>query len=273
MSSQQAWAHQLETEQRHAEDTESRGTLKKSEAPITNNTAPHLSEIERVMLVGDLSKLSPLERVTYYKAVCDSLGLNPLTRPFEYITLKGKLTFYARKDCTEQLRKINGVSITKIERAVVMEKMYEVIAYGVDKFGREDCGMGVVSIEGLRGDDLANAMMKAETKSKRRLTLSISGLNFLDESELETIPELKNKTHVKDAPSDAKKELFHEAWLEKLPNHIKEMSAKIIASQNISELREHFSNAWSDVKQYANRAELQNKFKKEYDKRNAELSK
>jgi hypothetical protein len=35
--------------------------------------------------------------------------------------------------------------------------------------------------------------MKAETKAKRRVTLSIVGLGMLDESELETIPQLKTE--------------------------------------------------------------------------------
>ena len=43
--------------------------------------------------------------------------------------------------------------------------------------------MGVVSIAGLKGEALANAMMKAETKAKRRATLSICGLGWMDEVE------------------------------------------------------------------------------------------
>jgi hypothetical protein len=42
----------------------------------------------------------------------------------------------------------------------------------------------------MRGDK-ANAIMKAVTKAKRRVTLSICGLGFLDETEVETIPEAK----------------------------------------------------------------------------------
>jgi hypothetical protein len=34
----------------------------------------------------------------YYFSVCKSLGLNPLTRPFEYLTLNGKKVLYARRD-------------------------------------------------------------------------------------------------------------------------------------------------------------------------------
>jgi hypothetical protein len=48
--------------------------------------------------------------------------------------------------------------------------------------------MGTVPIRGLTGDNLANAMLKALTKAKRRLTLSLCGLGMLDELEVETIP-------------------------------------------------------------------------------------
>jgi hypothetical protein len=53
---------------------------------------------------------------------------------------------------------------------------------------RTDFATGAVSIANLRGDDLANALMKAETKAKRRATLSICGLGWMDETELETVP-------------------------------------------------------------------------------------
>ena len=42
-------------------------------------------------------------------------------------------------------------------------------------------------IQGLKGDDLSNAMMKAVTKAKRRAILSMTGLGFLDESEVGSI--------------------------------------------------------------------------------------
>jgi hypothetical protein len=42
----------------------------------------------------------------------------------------------------------------------------------------------------MRGD-FGNALMKAVTKAKRRLTLSLVGLGWLDETEVETIPGAK----------------------------------------------------------------------------------
>lgn len=145
------------------------------------------AEIEQVLVGGDLSKLSPDNRLQYYKSVCDSLGLNPLTKPFAYITLNGRQTLYALKDATEQLRKIHGVSITECTSHRI-EDVFVVTAKAQDKSGRTDAATGAVHIGNLRGEALANALMKAETKAKRRATLSICGLGVLDETEVETIP-------------------------------------------------------------------------------------
>lgn len=143
--------------------------------------------MERVLIEGDLAKLKPQERVTYYNKVCESLNINPLTKPFDYINLNGKLTLYALKNCTDQLRKIHGVSITQLERQR-LDDLYVVTAYAKDGVGRIDSALGVVYVKGLVADNLANALMKAETKAKRRVTLSLCGLGWTDESEVESIP-------------------------------------------------------------------------------------
>lgn len=147
------------------------------------------SAIEQVVINGDLSKLNADQRVSYVKNVCDSLGLNPTTRPFEYIVLNGKLTLYATRSASEQLRKIHGVSILGLDRTMMNDAgLYQVVARGRDSQGREDEASGVVNIAGLKGENLANALLKCETKAKRRLTLSICGLGFLDETEVSDIP-------------------------------------------------------------------------------------
>lgn len=147
-----------------------------------------LRKMESALIIGDLSDLSPSERILYYQKLCQSLGLNPLTRPFRYITLQGRLTLYARKDATDQLRSLRGVSITGLEREMIGD-IYAVTAHArIAREERTDSAIGAVSVAGLRGDELANAIMRAETKAKRRVTLSICGLGFLDETEVESIP-------------------------------------------------------------------------------------
>lgn len=142
--------------------------------------------LERVIIDGDLSRLSPKERVNYYNAVCESLGLNPFTRPLDYLRLSGKLTLYATKNATDQLRRIHGISVTKVDHTEV-QGVYVVTAYGKDKDGRVDSAVGAVYIKNLQADDLANALMKSESKAKRRLTLSMCGLGFMDVAELDTV--------------------------------------------------------------------------------------
>lgn len=159
-------------------------------AAVAAQTQADVEAIERVLVQGDLSKLSPEQRVIYYKKVCDSLGLNPYTKPFDYIMLNGKLTLYAKKDATEQLRRLNGISIEKLETCVI-DDLYIVKASAKARDGRTDVSTAAVTIGNLKGDAKANALMKCETKAKRRVTLSISGLGLSDEGEIETIPSAK----------------------------------------------------------------------------------
>jgi len=154
---------------------------------ITPTNPVNASALERVLVAGDLSGLNETQRIEYYKAVCESLGLNPLTRPFEYLRLNGRLVLYATRAAADQLRSIHGISIldAQIER---QDDLITVTVRGRTRDGREDVEVGVVSVAGLRGDAQANSFMKALTKAKRRLTLSLAGLGWLDESETETIP-------------------------------------------------------------------------------------
>lgn len=145
---------------------------------------------ETALIMGDLSKLSPDQRMGYYNKLCESLGVNPLTKPFEYITLNGKLTLYAKKDLTDQLRSLKNVSV-KITSRDTQDSVIVVTAQATLPSGRCDESVGAVNIGGLKGDSLANAYMKAETKAKRRVTLSICGLGMLDESEISSIPEVR----------------------------------------------------------------------------------
>jgi hypothetical protein len=156
---------------------------------VTMSPQPLPSEVvEKIVIGGDLAGLNAAQRAEYYGAVCRSLGLNPLTKPFEYLNLNGKLRLYALRDCADQLRRLHGISIYIANRERLSD-IYVVTARAKDHHGREDESTGAVTVGNLKGDELANALMKAETKAKRRVTLSIAGLGWLDETELETVPQ------------------------------------------------------------------------------------
>lgn len=142
------------------------------------------SILEKVMLGTDLSSLSPVEKVAHIKNICESLGLNAVTTPIKLMKFNGKEIPYFAKEATEQLRVLRKISI-KITESKIIDDLYIVIAEANTPDGRVDSSTGAISIQGLKGEAKANAIMKAETKAKRRVTLSICGLGFNDESEMD----------------------------------------------------------------------------------------
>lgn len=173
------------------------------------STEAQAALIEQVVLGGDLAKLTPRQRLDYYRAVCQSAGLNPLTKPFDYLTLNGKMVLYANKTCTDQLRAVHKLNIA-ISGRDVLDEVYVVTARGTLPDGRTDESTGAVSVGGLKGEAKANAFMKAETKAKRRLTLSMSGLGMLDETEVETIPDAR-RVYVDPATGEIREPLAAES--------------------------------------------------------------
>src|ERR1017187_3092453 len=155
---------------------------------VPMKVTPQADIMEQVLLKGDLGKLTPDERVRYYGEVCRSLGLNPLTQPFSYINLNGKLQLYALRACADQLRKVNGVTLEIVSREVANDILTVHVRARLPD-GRADEDLGAVPFpETLKGEARANAELKAVTKAKRRATLSICGLGWLDETEVESIP-------------------------------------------------------------------------------------
>lgn len=142
--------------------------------------------MEMVLGSGDVAKLNLQQRVEYLNAVCKSLGLNPLTVPLAFQNLGGKTVLYAKRDCTDQLRRIHGVTVQIMSRDRI-DDLLVVTARATDGAGRSDEAIGAVNVGGLKGEALANAMMRAETKSKRRVTLSLCGLGFMDETEVDSV--------------------------------------------------------------------------------------
>lgn len=90
---------------------------KAREVPIAVGPAARLSTpeqlgaaAEKILGQGDLATMSPTQRARYLLYVCQLLGLNPFTRPFEIITFQGQTVLYARKEATEQLARNFGVT-------------------------------------------------------------------------------------------------------------------------------------------------------------------
>jgi hypothetical protein len=156
---------------------------------IEHPAAPPVSAetLEHVLATGDLAKLTPPQRLEYMLQTCKLIGLNPLTRPFRFLSFQGQVSMYATKDATDQLRRLHKVSLSVVDKALD-QGVYVVTVRAQSGDGRHDEDIGAVQLGNIVGEGRANAMMRALTKAKRRATLSICGLGFIDESDLDGMP-------------------------------------------------------------------------------------
>lgn len=143
--------------------------------------------IESIVMNGDLSKLQPAQKVAYYNYRCSQAGLDPAAKPFDLLKLNGKEILYANAQCTQQLCAIHKLS-TQVTHREKMDDIYLVSVRVTGADGRLSENQGAVAIAHLKGDALANAVLKATTKAIRRAVLAHCGLGMLDETEAETIP-------------------------------------------------------------------------------------
>ena len=166
--------------------------------------------INQLVLKGDLSGLSVSQKLEYYKQYCHRLGLDPMTQPFKLLNISGREILYCDRSGIQQLSQLHKVSHAITSRELT-GGCYIVSAKAFLPDGRFTESIGAVSLQkqdgtwetntsgkkyfklngksiDIIGDELCNAMMKAETKAKRRATLDLLGLGMTDESEIETIP-------------------------------------------------------------------------------------
>lgn len=144
------------------------------------------SIISSIVINGDTSKLTQQQKVDYYRLFCERVGLDPLSQPFKLLRLNGREVLYCDRTGAQQLNKIHKVS-HEIKARETVNGCYVVTVQAMTPDNRRTESIGAVPIDNLKGDQLCNAMMKAETKAKRRSTLDLLGLGILDETETETI--------------------------------------------------------------------------------------
>lgn len=144
--------------------------------------------IKHALVTGDVSRLTAVERVKLYFAVCDRLKLDPLSFPFDYIkTRDGGLKLYPNAIAASQIRKRDKINVRLTNRQF-SHGMIIVTAEAIAPDGRIEQATGAVSGTDKYGNPLTgqaqcDALMKAETKAKRRVTLSISGIGWNPDDE------------------------------------------------------------------------------------------
>ena len=143
---------------------------------------------ESIVLRSDLSGLDQNQKKEYYLYRCKQIGLDPAAKPFDLLKLNGKEVLYANASCTQQLCSIHRLS-TQITHRERMDDIFLVSVRVTGADGRVSENAGAVAIGNVKGDALANSILKATTKAIRRAVLAHCGLGMLDETEVETIPD------------------------------------------------------------------------------------
>lgn len=205
-----------------------------------------LAKLERLLVHGDLRGLDENERIKYINQICKATGINPMLKPFDYISFQGKTVLYANRAATDQLRNLHKISI-KITSRERIDGLYVVTAQAKTAAGKEDESIGAINIKGLSGQDLANALMKAETKAKRRVTLSITGLGMLDEIEATEMAEREVKQAAQEKVEDVEQKLVPPTEAEELPDKGYVMKSGRNKGKPISECKEKTLRDWLKI--------------------------
>src|SRR5258708_30457351 len=137
----------------------------------------------------DLESLTKAQRQEYIKNVCNHMGVPPELNlvMLTYLDEDGegprRLVAYAKRGATEIIRNNRSISVTDLTSKEVGGSIV-LTASGKNDTGRQEIATGSKWSKDLTGKDLDDAIMTAQTRACRRMTLQFVGAGVLDESEV-----------------------------------------------------------------------------------------
>lgn len=143
---------------------------------------------EKFIPISGLDNFTEEQKQTYYKQVCEHFGLPVELNLLEYIWMDGgdgarKLVLWAKKGATDIWRDKHDISVIKLIKdegdGYVM-----FTAEGKNGKGRTEMAVGAADTKNRTGKALSDAVMTAQTRAIRRMTLQFVGGGFLDETEV-----------------------------------------------------------------------------------------
>jgi len=158
-----------------------------SEMPAKYDAEPAVME---QLIRGDVSSVPREALLRYIFLFCERVGISPLAVPFSLVKTQGGMRLVANRNFYDAV-----ASKFSVSRECVAEGFFEGTKLYFTRYrattpdGRATEDMALVDTAGLNGNDLANAIMKAHTKGRNRVTRAHLGFPFPDESEAETVPD------------------------------------------------------------------------------------
>jgi len=137
----------------------------------------------------DLDRLSSDELRQYYLDACAFHGVPPELNVLAFTYMDSgdgarRRVLYAKKGATDIIRERLGISVADL-RKEIFNGTLTYTCFGKNKDGRFEIAVGASYIDGLIGRALEVAIMVAQTRAIRRMTLQFAGAGLIDETELQ----------------------------------------------------------------------------------------
>jgi hypothetical protein len=137
----------------------------------------------------DLDRLSKEELQQYYLDACAFHGVPPELNVLAFTYMDSgdgarRRVLYAKKGATDIIRERLGISVADLKKEIFNGTL-TYTCFGKNKDGRFEIAVGASYIDGLTGRALEVAIMVAQTRAIRRMTLQFAGAGLIDETELQ----------------------------------------------------------------------------------------
>lgn len=144
--------------------------------------------MSKFVALYDLEPLTETQRQEYVVNLCQHMGIPPELNlvMLTYLDEEDgprRLVPWVKRGGTEIIRNNKGINISEITSKEVGGS-FVVTARATNTDGRQEIAVGSKWISGLTGKDLDDAIMTAQTRACRRVTLQFVGAGVLDESEI-----------------------------------------------------------------------------------------
>ena len=157
----------------------------------------------------DLDRLTAEQLQQYYLDACAYHGVPPELNILAFQYMDGgdgarRRVLYAKKGATDIIRERLGISVIQMEKEI----FHGTLTYtclGKNRDGRTEIAIGAAYIEGLTGRTLEVAIMVAQTRATRRMTLQFAGAGLLDETELQADSKTTDIKEALTAPQPVKR--------------------------------------------------------------------
>ncbi len=137
----------------------------------------------------DLDRLNDEQLRQYYLDACQFHGVPPELNVLAFTLMDSgdgarRRVLYAKKGATDIIRERLGISVVDL-RKEVFNGTLTYTCLGKNAAGRTEIAVGASYIDGVIGRALEIAIMVAQTRAVRRMTLQFAGAGLLDETELQ----------------------------------------------------------------------------------------